>query len=233
MFLTQLRIEENSRSAKRLLLSPQSLHAAVMSACTGHETTTITDLQSGRVLWRVDEGKFGMILYVVSPKKPDMNSLANQLCPKSQYSRTANYDPFLDRLTNGQLWNFRLTVNPTHSVSVNSEQRGKRYGHVTVDQQARWLLDRAEKNGFSITTSDDLAEENETDTFAFKLVSRKRINFKKNDKAGLAHTVTMNQATFEGSLSVTDASLLREALTTGIGPSKAYGCGLLTLARAD
>ena len=30
---------------------------------------------------------------------------------------------------------------------------------------------------------------------------------------------------------VVDAAALRRALVTGIGPAKAYGCGLLTLAR--
>lgn len=40
----------------------------------------------------------------------------------------------------------------------------------------------------------------------------------------------MNSVTFEGRLRITDPALLTEHLLTGIGPSKAYGCGLLTLA---
>ncbi|KPH98712.1 CRISPR-associated protein, Cse3 family [Actinobacteria bacterium OV450] len=40
----------------------------------------------------------------------------------------------------------------------------------------------------------------------------------------------MNSVTFEGRLRITDPGLLTEHLLAGIGPSKAYGCGLLTLA---
>ena len=43
--------------------------------------------------------------------------------------------------------------------------------------------------------------------------------------------VTLGVATFEGVLEVTDPDALRRALTHGIGRGKAYGCGLMTLAR--
>ncbi len=37
-------------------------------------------------------------------------------------------------------------------------------------------------------------------------------------------------AQFDGYLTVTDPRLLQHALVTGVGPAKAYGCGLMTLA---
>ena len=49
-------------------------------------------------------------------------------------------------------------------------------------------------------------------------------------KAAGGPTITVSVATFEGVLIVTDPENLRSALTAGIGPAKAYGCGLLTLA---
>ena len=45
-------------------------------------------------------------------------------------------------------------------------------------------------------------------------------------------TVTLATATFEGHLEVTDVAALRHALNHGVGRAKAYGCGLLTLARS-
>lgn len=42
--------------------------------------------------------------------------------------------------------------------------------------------------------------------------------------------VTLTRVTYNGILQVTDPAALRRALTGGIGPAKAYGCGLLTLA---
>ncbi|MBI5948776.1 MAG: type I-E CRISPR-associated protein Cas6/Cse3/CasE [Chloroflexi bacterium] len=43
--------------------------------------------------------------------------------------------------------------------------------------------------------------------------------------------VTFGTALFEGQLVVTDAAKFRDAWATGIGPGKAFGCGLLSLAR--
>ncbi len=45
--------------------------------------------------------------------------------------------------------------------------------------------------------------------------------------------VTLSTAQFDGVLTVVDADRLREALTAGIGRGKAYGCGLMTLARME
>ena len=43
--------------------------------------------------------------------------------------------------------------------------------------------------------------------------------------------VTINRTVYEGVARVTDPDALRRALVAGIGRSKAYGCGLMTLAR--
>ncbi|MFJ4767622.1 type I-E CRISPR-associated protein Cas6/Cse3/CasE [Streptomyces uncialis] len=42
--------------------------------------------------------------------------------------------------------------------------------------------------------------------------------------------VTLSTATYQGRLRVTDPDALRHTLLHGIGPAKAYGRGLLTLA---
>jgi len=44
------------------------------------------------------------------------------------------------------------------------------------------------------------------------------------------HKLTFATALFEGVLEVTDAAALRGALAAGIGPGRAFGCGLLSLA---
>ena len=43
--------------------------------------------------------------------------------------------------------------------------------------------------------------------------------------------VTIQMATFQGVLEVRDPARLRACLVGGMGRSKAYGCGLMTLAR--
>ena len=44
-------------------------------------------------------------------------------------------------------------------------------------------------------------------------------------------TITIARVTYEGMLEVTGPDALRHALTSGIGHTRAYGCGLLTLAK--
>ncbi|HZJ03871.1 MAG TPA: type I-E CRISPR-associated protein Cas6/Cse3/CasE [Nocardioidaceae bacterium] len=60
-----------------------------------------------------------------------------------------------------------------------------------------------------------------------RVTHRQRHSFSKSD-AG--KRVVLQTATFEGQLTVTNATALRASLLDGIGPAKAYGCGLLTLA---
>jgi CRISPR system Cascade subunit CasE len=43
-------------------------------------------------------------------------------------------------------------------------------------------------------------------------------------------TITLAGARFDGLLQVVDPTLFRAALATGIGPAKAYGFGLLSIA---
>ena len=50
------------------------------------------------------------------------------------------------------------------------------------------------------------------------------------ERKGKRMRVPVVTATFDGRLTVTDPEALRQALTSGIGRAKAYGCGLMTLA---
>lgn len=49
--------------------------------------------------------------------------------------------------------------------------------------------------------------------------------------SGRKGRVALRTAQFDGTLRVTDAELFRQTLTQGIGRGRAYGCGLITLAR--
>jgi len=46
------------------------------------------------------------------------------------------------------------------------------------------------------------------------------------------NAVTLATSLFEGELRITDAERFRKALFGGIGPARAYGCGLLSVAPA-
>ena len=166
--------------------------------------------------------------------------------------RSLDYSPFLATLDAGQVWAFRLTANPSYSAPRGPEVRGKRYGHVTVEQQRRWLIERTPRYGFElvpvsgaaadgaasgdVAAADSAAASADADAVAASasvvVVRRERPVFRRrNPDRDRRDRVTINRTVYEGVARVTDPDALRRALVAGIGRSKAYGCGLMTLAR--
>lgn len=219
MFLARIDINPMRRRARELLANPQAMHAAVMRACASG-----TPVPEGRILWRVDQDHHRIALYITSPDSPQIAGLQEQIGWSENCAvQIADYDPFLKKLLPGQTYAFRLTANPTHVVTTEDGVK-RRYGHVTEAQQRQWLLDRCEVNGFIIPA----LQTNIGDNLDRALVTHDRTirTFRRKGRP-----VTIAMASFSGSLEIVDADLLRSALTNGIGRAKAYGCGLLTLAR--
>jgi CRISPR system Cascade subunit CasE len=221
VYLTRFRLNSARRATRRLLESPQSLHAAVLACFARPEDHTTA---TGRTLWRVDRRPQSpdIRLYISSPRPPDLTHLVEQAgWPTIDTWLTRPYTAFLDSIEKGQVWAFRITANPVHNGRRRSDSKDtQRFGAVTAEQQIGWLLARAERSGFAICST--------TDGFR-NLVLRDRLTrtFRRN-KDGPPVTLTM--ATYEGVLRVEDADQLRRVLTNGLGHGKAYGCGLMTLA---
>ncbi|GAB95251.1 CRISPR system Cascade subunit CasE [Kineosphaera limosa] len=217
MFLTRFALNRARRGARHLLASQQRMHAGVLAGFP-------PGADPGRVLWRIDESPQQTELFIASAARPDLTHLVEQAgWPTGATWDTADYSPFLERLAVGQLWGFRLTANPVRSVSRGAGIRGAVKAHVTPAQQEEWFLTRAAQLGFELPAGTmgvpDVVVKN-----------RRTARFLRGDDRGREVTVVM--ATFEGHLAVTDPELLRTALVGGVGRAKAYGCGLLTLARA-
>lgn len=210
MYLTRTYLNARRRGAQKLLGSPQAMHAAILSGFP-------PGVELGRPLWRIDaDDELRPALYVLSEHAPDLVHLEEQAgWPSHSTTQATSYAPLLDALNVGQTWAFRLTANPTHRAEINGVS--KVLGHVTVAQQVAWLLNRQASLGVS------LGEEEEP---SFTLTGREVRRFRRSESA-----VTLSTARFEGVLEVVDPSLLRVALTQGIGRAKAYGCGLMTLAK--
>ena len=224
MFLTKIDLAPERRLARKYLGSPQAMHAVVMGATGGN----IGD-GPGRVLWRVDRGTT-TALYILSPLEPDCSQLVAEVGAAGTQARTLDYSPFLASLDAGQLWAFRLAANPSYSASRGPGVRGQRYGHVTVEQQRRWLIERAPRHGFELMPVDHVDDEGSDG--AVMVVHRERPVFNRRRSEGEGRDrVTINRTVYEGVLRITDPESLRRALIAGIGRSKAYGCGLMTLAR--
>jgi len=224
MFLSRIQLNPRRREARWLMSSPQRVHAAVLASFPDAPTG---DLDGGpRVLWRLDE-EVSTMLYVVSPEQPDFAGLAEQAgWPTTERGTVKPYDALLDALDVGQRWAFRLTANPSRYVRDPADGKARRRGHVTVGHQEQWLVDRAPEHGFMVASPDDAVEGARSGPFSV-LTKRSTHEFTRGTSS---RPVTISTAQFDGELEITDAGLLRKALVSGIGPAKAYGCGLLTLA---
>ena len=207
MYLSRVELDPRNRETLRALAVPRRLHGAVEAAFAGPRT---------RRLWRLDRRGDRLWLLVLSEETPDLAGVVAQFGPPDGAAETRDYAPLLARVADGSVWRFRLAANPVKSVKV-AGGRGAVRNHVTVEQQERWLAERAPKHGFALEPD------------GFRVVDSRWISF---DKATDGSPVRIHAVTFEGLLRVTDAGLFREALVHGIGRGKAYGLGLLTLMRA-
>lgn len=213
MYMSRMYLNPQRRQTRELLANPQKLHAAVLSSFPPSSSETTDE---GRVLWRVDQTRESVALYVVSPAIPSFEHLQEQAGWSQEQSwQSSDYTAMLNRIVKGQKYAFRLTANPVHTVTEDGVKRRK--AHLTPAHQLDWLTGREEQLGASFT-----GEAGEITAITTK--SERRV-FRREKR-----TVTIQQVTFEGSLEVKDANKLREVLCNGIGKARGYGCGLLTLA---
>ncbi len=232
MHLTRFRINTARLGARSLLASPQRLHAAVMSSFAG---ALPSDANGSRVLWRLDRNaRAEVLLYIVSEERPDLTHLVEQAgWPTTASWQMYDYGAFLGGLQAGSNWAFRLTANPVHHVRRKDGDPTKRTAHVTPRHQMGWLLARQEASGFRILeTPPDRRRLAQGDEFQLTVRDERRHRFEKaNPQSDRRTSVPLVTVTFDGRLEVTDPVALARTLTSGIGKAKAYGCGLMTLAK--
>jgi len=204
MYLSRIRLDNKKRETYKFLCSQQVAHATIEGAFFDKEKT--------RKLWRLDYYQGEPYVLILSKDKPNFSRLASQFGYSDEGGETKDYQKVLNVLAVGQVFRFRLCANPVHSISMGEGKRGKVVAHVTVEQQANWLVEQSLKHGFVLKN--------------FSVVQRDLKKFKHNNAS-----VTIATATYEGCLEITNVEEFKQILLEGLGRSKAYGCGLLTLAK--
>ena len=196
------------------LPTPNIIHGILSEAFPGKRSESANES-----LWRTDDLENSKVLIIVSACFPDIQQIVgkigvNKFCSAyntniEKNDKTIDYSPFLKQIENNQSWNFRLRANPVeHKKQSPTDQRGKIFALRTVAEQIHWLEKQGSKYGFTIR--------------GCSVVGDSWIVFGK---------VRIHAITYDGLLTVTDADAFRSALSQGIGRGKAYGCGLLTVAR--
>jgi len=219
MYLSRVQIDVNNRYKTRDLTHLGAFHNWVEQSFPAE----IAIGKRRRHLWRIDVLAGKKYLLVLSESKPDLDLLTQYGVPGTAI--TKSYDPFLARIHEGQLMKFRLTANPTHTVSRPGKKQGRVMPHITVAQQRQWLIDRAEKAGFQLVEQVPADSPEQPGTRAFDIVNREWLMLHR--KAGRG--VRLSCVTFEGLLRVDNVTAFNQTLVEGLGREKAFGMGLMTV----
>ena len=212
MYISKLYLNPRSPQVRAELHAPYQLHRTILKA--------FPDKQNGgpgRVLFRIEPTKNQpqIPLIVQSEKQPNWNTLPQNHTPYLTHGphgdpphQTKPYSPTFHP---GQRLAFRLRANPT------IKRQGKRIGLLTEELQAQWLHRKAQRAGFTPIT--------------VRITTEGFLRDKKHDP-NKTHNITLLAVRYDGILQVNDPQEFLTAILNGIGPAKALGFGLLSVAPA-
>lgn len=218
MYLSRLQLTSHGRAVWREVVEhPYKLHQLVMKGFPDG-----VHREDAHVLHRLDQQENNLTLLVQSTHPPDWQAFPQDLLQEHNL-----FDPLPNPaiqnmadlgLANGRVLRFRLRANPTKRLSSGKGNKpGKRVELYKEEDQLAWLHRQAERHGFHLLAADILPQGKESDWV------------KRPEKS---HKLTLFTVQYEGILRITDTAAFHTALTQGIGPAKAFGCGLLSLAPA-
>jgi len=225
MYLSRLILNPRNRLVRSDLGDCQSLHRTIMSAfpsIPGHGSTVARSKHA--ILYRLEGNQFdGLpVLYVQSRTQPDWSALepgyladvpssGNPVCKpvSAQYGA----------IKRGMVLAFRLRANPTRKVDTKSGPEGERRNGRRVplmgeESLREWLERKAAAGGFSVLAVDMQDEGAHSVLHGIHPAGK----------------LSLRAVCYTGRLIVTEPERFRAALEAGIGPGKAYGCGLLSVA---
>ena len=199
-----LTLNPRSREARRSLSDPQALHKALMGCFPS--SAGDTPRQEFGVLWRAEPSDAPTIL-MQSRTEPDLQALP----PGFATAQTRPLDRHLAGLANGQVVHYRVVLNPV----AKSRARGNRQRVIPSSERAEWAAKRLMKVGLDLLTPPTLTG----------LPSRYI------ERSGKRLPIYATQV--DGIGRVMEADALCAALKSGVGHAKAWGCGLMTVLRAN
>lgn len=237
MYLSRLILDPRSRAVRNDLANCQSMHRTLMRAFEIKPGKTDGVRRDLGLLYRteIDRRSGAIKLYVQSLAPPDWSKLPQgYLADDAGVANPAckEVGPIYERLPEGAILTFGLRANPTRKVGTSLKAQrqsgvkdnGRRSFIAGADRQIEWLKRKGEAGGFALLSvkianeMPDLDLRPEPDMHGYKGRGEER------------KKITFGSVFFQGRLRITDQSKFQAALANGIGPGKAYGFGLLTIA---
>lgn len=219
--LSRLELEPRNLAVARDLGDLAEMHRTIMRAFPATEEAQ--PRAAFGVLFRVESESALRLVLVQSQVRPDWSLLPDGYLRKSECK---HIDNALDAIETGRELRFLLIANPSRKVASfrpgeAPPKNSRRVELTTDDARHRWLADRGTRDGFALNGSgphDGIRID--------RVVAPPRTRAKRRAE------ITVKRVRYEGRLVVADAERFVEAIGRGIGPAKAYGCGLLSVAPA-
>jgi len=236
LYLSRLCLNPLFAPALRLAADPYEIHRRLLETlpCGPRpKPATASQPKTADLLFRVDASEAGPVVLLQTDQEPDWGAL--ELAPRALRSPPES-KPFRPEFTLGQRLAFRVLCQPAvrksgqfgHKPS-GKRMPGPRRSCRTDEERLGWLRRKGESGGFAI------------ETVGMALVEW--VNTKPLQAKGGESTETREQARrrtlgsgrlpavrFDGILLVTEPDKLHNAISRGIGPAKAFGFGLLSVA---
>lgn len=206
MILTRLRLSTSKKQTLKALANPNIFHGVIERSQEGERE---------RLLWRIDSLRGHQYLLILSQKPLNLQKLSDEFCQKPEDAESRDYNVLLSRVKDGTMWRFKLTANPTYSLAPEEQGgRGKVVTPLKNEEKMQWLEKKADKHGFSLQQD------------SFGITASRWLSIRKGTQKA---RVTLQEVTYEGILTVTNADEFRKMLVNGLGRAKAYGMGMMTL----
>lgn len=203
MYLSLLHLNL-SRIGNLWVSNPYRVHQRLKIACEGDP----------RLLFRIENTDDGMYILVQSHNNPNWQAAFGDFPVLQGNPEQKEFEP---RLQARRTYRFRLLANPT--VKKTNEKEGligkARFGLFSEQLQYGWLKRKLADAGAELLD--------------WRIIPR-GMQHSRKDPAKDSQSQTHYAVLFEGALVVIEPALLKSALESGIGPAKAYGFGLLSLA---
>ncbi len=245
LYLSRLLLNPRSRQVMSEMAHPYEMHRTLMRAFPkATEETQCKAREEFGVLFRaeLDDLRSMIKVYVQSRVEPMWSFLDGQtdyLCTDGKVPRTSwkNIMPSYQNLRSGQILRFRLRANPTKRIAKQDDpMKGKRVELTRDNEQIDWLIrkglerERGVPGGFELLMKEVRDVRGEIRRVPrVNACTEGKQKGRKRDAAG-GHVTTHLAVLFEGLLRVTDKNAFLETLIHGIGPGKAFGFGLLSVA---
>lgn len=204
MWLHRLEIDARLPAARRDLSSAYELHSTLARGFVAGPTET-----PPRFLWRVESADERRAIVLIQGDSEADWSRIDDATPGYVLAQARKQIALDTLIVKGTHYRFRLRANPTVT------RDGKRHGLVRHDEQMAWLERQITRHGFELSACVRTTDE--------------RLRVRQRRDGG--RFIVLQAVGFEGSVVVVDSTAAIGAVRAGLGHAKAFGLGLLSLAR--